>query len=269
MTINRPLACFLLTALAVCGNARAHDSWLAPPAVGEGDLLTLTFTTGNRFPKAETAVPAAGIVGSGCIDAKGRTHDFRPRGVAHEALLLRVRAGSEPVLGCWLRTQVFEVQIDPPTVDVYLKEVRAPAAVVQAWQAQRSQGIAWQESYEKNARIELVRGDAAGLSLAGMRKPIGRGLELLPVGGDALRVGATFTLQVLLDGRPLAGQAVELVSERNPLGIWRESDAQGHVQYPMPLAGRWLLRATHLVKPTGGAERRWRSQFATLAVQVP
>ena len=252
---------------ALAGEASAHDTWLNPPDDSARGLLTMTLTTGERFPVQETSMRAENIVASGCLDGRGQLHEFRPRESAQSALVLRTRAGNEPVLACWVRTQVFEVQIEPPLVEVYLKEIQAPASVVQAWEAQRSQGVVWQEAYAKTARIELLRSSKAQGGIAATRVPTGRGLELLPVGDDPVRAGSTLLVQVLLDGRPLAGQAVELVSERNPLGIWRRSDAQGRVQYPVPFTGRWLLRATYLLPPEG-PERKWRSQFGTLAVQA-
>lgn len=268
MTLSNRFTGALLAALLAPAIAFAHDTWLNPPMEEGGSLLTLTLASGNRFPKQESTLAADGVMASGCFDGQGRSHELRARGVQQDALRLRVRAEREPVLSCWVQTRVFEVQIEPALVDVYLKEIQAPAPALQAWQAQRVAGIAWQEAYAKNARIELAGSGAAAALLNAARKPLGRGLEIVPAEGHAPRTGADFVLQVLLDGRPLPGQAVELVSERNPLGVWRRSDAQGRLQYPIPFAGRWLLRATHLVPPAGG-DKRWRSQFATLAIQVP
>jgi hypothetical protein len=70
-----------------------------------------------------------------------------------------------------------------------------------------------------------------------------------------------------MDGRPLAGQWVELVSERHTLGVWRQSDPQGLLQVPPPFPGQWLLRATVLEPPADDAQA-WRSRFVTLVVDV-
>ena len=59
--------------------------------------------------------------------------------------------------------------------------------------------------------------------------------------------------------------AVELVSDRSPLGVWSRTGAQGELEWTLPFAGRWLVRAIAL-EPDGAAA--WRSRFATLAVEA-
>jgi hypothetical protein len=86
--------------------------------------------------------------------------------------------------------------------------------------------------------------------------------------GDApIAVGQLLEFQVLRDGRPLAGFAVELVSERSALGVWRETDGQGLLRHRLPFGGRWLLRGTDLRLST---ERpgSWDSRFVTLAIEA-
>ena len=57
------------------------------------------------------------------------------------------------------------------------------------------------------------------------------------LGDNPIAVGQPLAFQVLRDGRPLAGFPVELVSERSPLGIWRETDANGMLHHTLPFAG--------------------------------
>ena len=71
--------------------------------------------------------------------------------------------------------------------------------------------------------------------------------------------------RLLQDGRPLAGQALELIAENASFGIWRRSDAEGVVTVPALPAGRWVLRGTHL---SLAADGRWHSAFVTLAFEV-
>ena len=84
-----------------------------------------------------------------------------------------------------------------------------------------------------------------------------------------VRIGDTLTVQVLRDGQPLAGLAVELRSQVSPIGIWRRSDAQGRLQVPVPALrpGPWLLRAIDLRVATNDPDR-WDSRFITLAFEV-
>lgn len=266
----RALRCLRAPALALAlgASAHAHDTWLRPPADPAGGLLTLELTTGARYPKQESAMAPQSIVASGCADDQGVALALKPLHLQGQVLLLRARAGkASAALACWVRTQEFEVTMEPPLVEVYLKEIQAPAPVREAWQRQLAAGVPWREVYAKTARIEFPRAGQPA-SQAALRQPAGTGLELVPQGGEPLRTGGEIGVRVLLDGRPLPGLPVEFVSERAPLGVWRTSDAAGIVRSPLPFPGNWLLRATHLMPPATPAAP-WRSRFATLAVAVP
>jgi uncharacterized GH25 family protein len=82
-----------------------------------------------------------------------------------------------------------------------------------------------------------------------------------------LRAGDTLRFQVLRDGAPLAGLPVELRSDLSPLGICRQTDAEGRVELTVPLAARWILRGTD-VRPSAQDPDRWQSRFVTLAFEV-
>ena len=86
-------------------------------------------------------------------------------------------------------------------------------------------------------------------------------------GPRPLRAGDTVEFQLLRDGQPLAGQALELHGEHGALGFWRRSDAEGRVRFTLPLAGRWVLRGTEL-RLADSAEVLWDSRFVTLAFEV-
>jgi uncharacterized GH25 family protein len=96
---------------------------------------------------------------------------------------------------------------------------------------------------------------------------VGLGLEIVVLGDQAIGVGRPLTFQVLRDGAPLPGLAIELVSERSPIGIWRVTDDGGQLTHSLPFGGRWLLRGTELIAsaPAG----TWQSRFVTLAIEAP
>lgn len=266
-SIARRCALALALAAGLAGAARAHDTWLNPPREPAARQPRLELSTGNRFPVRESGLPADGIVAGRCIDSAGGELGFQPRRSRPDALELQAQPAPKgrALAACWVRSRVFQVDITPELVDVYLQEIQPPPAVVQAWQQQRAEGLPWHEAYSKQARIELA--PTAGADWAAARRPTGQGLELLPLGSEAVRAGQDLALRVLLDGRPAPGQSVEFVSERSALGIWRRADAQGLVRAPLPFKGLWLARATHLVPPAPG-EAAWRSHFSTLAVQA-
>ena len=260
--------------LLLASPAFAHDSWFTPlPRTDRGEAV-LAFGTGNQFPVYEVGMPLAQLAGSGCQgEAQGGGQRAAPlRWVADRPIALVLRS-ARPVpatatLTCWAQLHPIDIEIpDNTTVEVYLKEVNALPAVRERWDALRARGVRWQETYTKHARIELgaVDGAAAPASL-----PVaiaGLGLDLRLETPGPLRAGDMLRAQLLRDGQPLAGLPLELRSDLSPVGIWRQTDAEGRISVTVPLAARWLLRGVDL----RASERRtdaWDSRFITLAFEV-
>ena len=256
-----------LAIAATC--AFAHDTWLhvADQQPGSG-LLGLEMGSGARYPKSEGAVPGSRLVSPGCVDESGASHPLAPRQEQQVTLELRARTGGAHAVGCWLELLPVDLVLTPELVQVYFHDVRAPQAVKDAWAAQQKAGIGWKEVYRKYVRIETsVPGTEPATTWAALRKPRNYPLELVPVGNDPVRPGTEAEYEALSNGKPVPGLAVEFVSVRSPLGIWKETDANGRIRLALPYAGEWLLRATVLdVPPT--PQDIWRSKFATLTVQV-
>jgi hypothetical protein len=260
-----------LAALLVAGSAAGHDSWFSPSREGaQPGQLRLELSTGNRYPVQEFNPTAQALVRSQCTDGAGPPIRLRPGRNQPKWLELRAQARSpkSPLLACWLEMRAYELEMEADKVQVYFDEIRAPQELRAAWSGLQARGVPWRESYRKFARIELpFAPGTAPDRVAQARRPAGLDLEIVVQGEQPIAVGRPLTFQVLRDGQPLAGLAVELVSERSALGIWRESDAQGVVRHTLPFAGRWLLRATELRLDETDATR-WRSRFVTLAIEA-
>lgn len=246
-----------LAGLAAFG-AFAHDTWFAPSRSPVRGQVRVELSTGNRYPVQETSPGASSLVGAQCRTGAGRTLALRPVGASPKWLDLR---GNAPdAVSCWAELRPFDIELDDRLVQVYFDEIRPPADVREAWKRMHAAGLAWRESYRKFARIELQpqRGVA--------RRPVGLPLELVVLGDAPLRVGAPVDFQLLRDGRPLAGFPIELVSERSPIGVWRETDAEGRLRHVLPFAGQWLLRGTEVRLADDG--ERWTSRFVTLVIEA-
>jgi hypothetical protein len=231
----------ILAACFCAAPVRAHDTWFEPLPEG---LLALG--TGNRWPVLETAVGREYLERQGCRGkTSGSERPMQPLHHTEHALVLQPPVGATT---CWAQLVPLEIELTPPLVAVYLREVQASAAVRAAWARQQAAGLPWRERYVKHARIELAP-DAAPAPLA---------MDI--VRSASATAGHRF--QVLRDGQPLADQAVELIAADQQVGIWRRSDAQGVVSFPALPAGRWVLRGTQLVPAEDG---RWLSHFVTLA----
>lgn len=262
---NRFAAAGLL-ALCLQPPAQAHDTWFELRPAPQPGELRLALGTGNRFPVMEFPLGIEQLRLSGCRAEAATASPLAHDGDETRALRLRLagNVGEPGALSCWAQTQSFQVELAPPLVAQYLKEIQAPPAVRQAWAEQQRRGQRWTERYTKHARIELP--DAAGR--LGAEAPSGMAMDLLLLGAPRpLRAGDTVDFQLLRDGQPLAGQALELHGAHGPLGFWRRSDAEGRVRFTLPLAGRWVLRGTEL-RLAESAEVLWDSRFVTLAFEV-
>ena len=153
---------------------------------------------------------------------------------------------------CWVQLDPFEVTLAPDKIDLYLREVRPPAAIVDAWRTMQARGLPWKERYVKHARIALGSLDD------------GRASRPAPIGLDIV-VPAPGRFQVLRDGQPLARLNVEFRHEQARFGLWRTTGDDGSVNFQPPLPGRWVLRGIDLRL---AADDTFDSRFVTLAFDV-
>ena len=254
MNVNRSIAICALGWAAFA--ASAHDTWFQSPS-GAAAGLEVKLGTGNRYPVLETGVGAEYLERQGCRGARASDAEqaMTPARNEAQALVLRLRPQAQT---CWAQLVPLDLELSADKVAVYLREVQASAEVRGLWRQMQAQGLPWKERYTKHARIDW--GAAAGVSSTAA-----------PMAMDIVRTngpGVGWHFQVLQEGLPLAGQAIELISESATQGIWRRTDAEGRLAWPALPAGRWLLRGTQL-RLSVDDPTRWDSGFVTLAFEVP
>ena len=279
MTINRlmsrrlPAAWLLAAALTTAAApAQAHDSWFALLTQGRAGTL-LALGTGNRFPVFEFGIEARYLVKPGCRDGAGAPLALEALRDGPAALWLRSSADAS---SCWAQLSPFEVDLPNDKIALYIDEVRPPPAMLAAWEAMRARGLPWHERYTKHARVALPAADGSFGAAAAMPAPMGMDLLLEREGGE-------LRFQLLRDGQPLPGLALELQSaDSQTPGRWLRSDAQGRLKIATPGAGRWLLRGIDLRlaieqpnqpnQPTQPNQpnqpERFDSRFITLAFEL-
>lgn len=271
LTLTRTCRGWLILALtAASAVAAAHDSWFMPlPAAGGGQAL-FALGTGNQFPRQESPILMQHLQSTGCSSDGARPAPMQ--WVADQAAAVVLRS-SQPVtaktaLTCWAQLKPLSVDIDDATVEIYLREINALPVVRKRWAELKARGVRWQETYTKHARVEFSRAsDGQVLNGGADANAIdGLGMDIRLESPQPLRAGDTLRAQLLRDGKPLAGMPVELRSNLSPVGIWRQTDAEGRLQVSVPLAARWLLRSVDL-RPAQTADR-WDSRFVTLAFEV-
>lgn len=240
--------------VGTCTAAIAHDTWFEARPAPRGDLV-LALGTGVRFPAQETGIDDRHLARQGCRVLR-RDVPMEVAGNLDRALLLRPPPAAS---SCWAELAPFEIELAPKTVEVYLREIRAPQGVRAAWAEMQQRGQPWRESYTKHARIAMA---------GGADRPTPMDMDiLLESPARPIRPGDRLTFRVLRDGAPLPDFAVELLGDRVPVGIWRQTDAEGRMSVAAPAAGRWVLRGTDL-RLSDDRPDRWESRFITLAFEV-
>ena len=254
---------------AAPGLADAHDTWFQTlPLTARGEQV-LALGTGQQFPRQESGVAMSQVRVSDCRGPGLPAARLRWVADRPTALVLRtalpVPAGS--ALSCRVQLVPIDIELDAAAVDVYLDEIRASAAVRERWAAQKLRGQPWRETYVKVIRIEMqAEVPGAGASTPAAEAPA-PGLDVRLETPGPLRAGDTLRAQLLRDGQPLAGLPVELRNDLSPLGLWRQTDAQGRIDVVLPLAGNWLLRGVDL-RVAAQDDGRWNSHFISLGLQV-
>ena len=253
--------------LAALPAALAHDTWFQRlPAARVGEVM-LAIGTGDQFPVHEFAIGIEQLRSHGCrAGDAARTVPLAALRGASNALIVRAdlgrRAGATPVT-CWAQLMPFELEVPADKIEIYLKEVQPPQAVLDSWAGMRARGLAWKERYTKYARVEIAGGAAPAVAA-----PVPMGMDMLLESGlQAIREGDPLVFRVLRDGAPLPNFSVELRGDRSRFGIWRRTDSEGRVRFPAPLAGRWVLRGIDL-RLSDSQPDTWDSRFVTLAFEI-
>lgn len=249
-----------LLAAALAGAASfagAHDTWFERLPGAPGDLL-LALGTGTQFPAYESGIDARYLVHQGCREAAAASGGQPLQPLRNDAASLVLR-GSAAAATCWAQLTPFEIELPADKIEVYLRDIHAGAELRATWAAMQQRGLSWKERYTKHARVLLAGPDDA---------PVPMAMDALLEGsGGTPRVGDTLVFRVLRDGLPLPGLPVELRSDATGVGLWRRTDDSGHVRFPAPLAGHWILRGVDL-RLSATSPDRWDSRFLTLAFDV-
>lgn len=245
--------------------AQAHDTWLVWRAGAPPGQVWLALGTGETFPQPTSPVRQADLQTAACRSADGRLWPLRAQRVQGAALWLRARvdadAAPERDLVCWAETRPRLLKLSAAEVRAYLQEIRAPAALQARWAADARDGTVWTEEFRKHARIERHGGPGSPA-----RQPSGQALDIV-IESTSPAVGRELIVRVLRDGAPLADQALQLLGDKIPLGLWLQTDVEGRARVRLPAAGHWLIRGTDLRPPERPGDP-WRSRFMTLAFEV-
>jgi uncharacterized GH25 family protein len=247
----------------------AHDLWVLPGKhrLRIDEITRVFINNGDSFPESLTFLgerrlqsvrflSAAGeiSVSEFRVDGKSLTFDFQPKTPGPHVIVLATRP----------RT----VRMKAEDFEDYLAEEGLAAVARQQKELGESDKPAV-ERYFKSAKSVVDVGEHPGGELL-WAESTGLPFEVVPLDHpNRIQPGGVLGLRVLFDGKPLSG--VKLTGGR-ALGPAREisasTDERGEAAVTVPTAGRWFVRALHVVRLEGDPEVSWESHWASLTFEV-
>jgi hypothetical protein len=131
------------------------------------------------------------------------------------------------------------------------------------------------ERYARSLKSLVQVGRVAGGDL--YRRVLGQPLEIVLLQNPyTLHPGDALDVQVLFEGRPLAGRQVTALNlqGKGPVFATRaRTDAKGIARFSLDRAGLWLVRLVHMLPCTGRAQADcdvvdWESHWASFSFQL-
>ena len=254
---------FLTIAALTSVPLSAHDFWLAAtnwmPAADVPVMITAGL--GERFPTRTGFKPRPDwfdqwrVVGASGEIPVTTAFEWSPLMMTNEVRLPSPGA----YLGVMRVTPRIENMVGKEFTD-YLKE-EGLERIIAARQAAGESEKPAKELYARYAKIAIRNGAGSGAHLT---RPVGLKAEFVPASDPtALKPGESLTVQLLTDGKPVAGAAVDAVSDAG--SVRGETDADGRVTLKIDREGAWLIRTVHMVALNGSPEADWESYWVTLS----
>lgn len=249
--------------LVVAASALGHDSWLVVDAgpARPGDQVRMAFVTAEVFPVPDRPTDPARVARWEVMGpVEQRTAVTAPR-IDGAELVGRIALTEPGMYAAALALRPSFIELAADEFDAYLREEHASAALqARAALAAPASGREW---YTKFAKTFVQVGEG-GPSDAYAR-PVGHTLEIVPASNPLdWRQGQSVQVQVLLEGKPVAGVRVSAGHEGLPEHTYVASvvtDDTGKATIELTRPGLWFLRA-HVIRPYRAGDKATSGESA-------
>ena len=231
-----------VTACCIAGPVLAHDFWLQPQVFFSrpGERVPMVLLVGHGAARQRSSITANRItlfrsIGPGGV--ANRMGDLTLGSPADAALTF---AGPGTFMVFFSTTNI-PSNLPAPRFNEYasaegLSQVLAQRA------ANGTMNKPGRELYSRRGKALVQVGPVSKTPQPQITKPVGLGLEIVPLSNPyAAGNAAQMTVQVLYQGRPLAGALVKLnnlAADAQPVEMHR-SDAAGRATFKARHSGRW------------------------------
>jgi hypothetical protein len=268
----------LLAALVGQLPLKAHEFWLAPvqaPLVA-GEQASLSLQVGEYFTGDVVGFSAPQTASFSRYTAAGRQNlaaMLPPTPVA--ALQLPLMAAGTQLVA--FDSQPHTISLSADSFHGYLHDEGLDFIKAR----REANGTATQpgrERYRRYVKTLLhVDNAAAGPATVGngvsskldmtYATVVGQRLELLPLNDPlALGAGGGLGLQVLFEGKPLAGALLKAWHKRGrqTVMVRATTGGDGQTMFDLPYAGAWMVSVVHMVPAVGAQDADWESLWGSI-----
>lgn len=264
----RPLSAAFLACAVLCHGtaALAHDFWIEPTAfrTATGTSLPVAIRVGEDFTGTSQPFVPDWIVDFSVSTAAGREPVQGLVGDDPAATLVMKTPGLR-LIG--MHTTRSFVDLEPGRFDKYL-EAEGLESVRELRRERGQENSNGREYYSRCAKSLVSAGDGPG---KGFDRVLGYPLELIPQADPyALAPGKKLPLLLNYEGKPLAGVLVIAFTAEQPARRFQaRTGRDGVVTLPLDRAGRWLVKAVHMIEvPDSDPAADWESFWASLTFEV-
>jgi hypothetical protein len=222
----------------------------------------------GTFSSSENAIVRARIADLSLVTPAGRSHlDTAIVSARHDTTFLALRLAGAGTYVLGMSTLPSEIALAGKQFTEYLHEEAIQSIVEERAKAGIS-GDSARERYSKHVKAIFQVGTERTNDFATV---LGYPAEVVPLDNPyVLKPGDTLRLRTLVDGHPVASQAV-LAGGRTPSGAriaarQLSSNSEGVAALPLTRPGRWYVKFIRMV-PKGDA-RNYESKWATLTFEV-
>jgi uncharacterized GH25 family protein len=243
----------------------AHDFWLAAlnwtPV--PGTPVTITAGVGEKFPTRTNLRARANWLAQWRVI--GATGDVRVTKEFRRDNLVEATDVTLPSPGAYLGVAIVSAQVIEMKAQEftdYLKE-EGLDSVIAARQAAGEADKPAKEKYARYAKVAIRSGAGSGAHLT---RPAGLAAEFIPATDPtSVRPGGSLTVQLIADGKPVAGAEISAVNDEKLVRAM--TDSQGRATFTIDRPAAWLIKTVHMVRlpQTGTPEADWESFWVTLA----
>lgn len=240
----------------------AHDLFLRPAKfkVSQPERVLLSMWLAEAFPGKE-------------IDWRAdKTADFRfigPKESAHpdkKIPMLDMKTNGTFIAG-WSSTPSY-IEISAAEFRAYVKEEGYKEVLRSLDKKQDKPG---REKYVRYLKAYLQAGNAPSPNFS---KPLGYKIEIIPLSNPySLISGQPLAIQVLFDGKPLAGASVMATydtysTDHDVYAVHAETDVEGKTEILIEKPGVWMIRTNHMLPEKGDPKADWQSFWANISFEV-